>query len=144
MSYTPPTGLPFFSAYNSQFQNETNSTFDLDFDTFLNIDFASASTIIIPNNSFIWGDCRSVADASDGDIRHSFRLQFTSTGLTDKSVSIEDSGNSGNRNNPASGDMMYGLNKTGTTQNTALRCITLYNDHDQLANFNRLVGVFVQ
>jgi hypothetical protein len=144
MSYTPPTGLPFFSAYNSQFQNESNTTFDLDFDTFVNIDNVSADTLVIPSNAFIWGDCRSVADASDGDLRHMFRFHFTSTALTDQTTTQETSGNGGNRNYPMTSDMMYALNKTGTTQNTKLRCTAGYNDHDQVANFNRLVGVFIR
>jgi len=143
MSYTPQ-GLPFISAYNSVFQNESSGTFNLDFDTFVNMDNVSATTVVIPDNAFIWGDCRSTRDGTDTDFRHHFRLEFTQSLLTDRFSSVEYSGQAGSRNNPASGDIAYSLNKTGTTKNTELRCISLYNAHDQLANYNRLVGVLIQ
>lgn len=143
MSYTPQ-GLPFISAYNSVFQNESTGTYDLDFDTFVNMDNVSVTTVVIPDNAFIWGDCRSTRNGTDTDFRHLFRLQFTQSSLTDRFVSIEYSGEAGNRNYPTSGDIAYSLNKTGTTKNTELRSVSLFNDQDQLANYNRLVGVLIQ
>lgn len=145
MSYTPATGLPFFSAYNSVKQNESTSTttYSLQFDSFVNLS-GTATTLIIPDHAFMWGDCRSVGDSADTDYRHHFRLEYTQPALTDKTSSVEYSGEAGSRNNPASGDMMYGLNKTGGSLTTKLQCVSLYNDYDQIANFNRLVGVFIQ
>jgi hypothetical protein len=143
MSYTPQ-GLPFISAYNAVFQNESSGTFDLDFDTFVNVDNVGATRVVIPDNAFIWGDCKSTRNGTASDYRHHFRLQFTQSSLTDEFRSVEYSGQAGSRNNPASSDIAYSLNKTGTTQNTGLRSISLYNDHDQLANYNRLVGVLIQ
>lgn len=144
MSYTPATGLPFFSAYNSVFQNEVATTYSLDFDSFVNLSNLDAQRMVIPDHSFMWGDCRSVGNSGDADLRHHFRLEYTQSALTDKTTSVEYSGEAGSRNNPASGDMMYGLNKTGGSVNTKLQCVSLYNDYDQLANYNRLVGIFIQ
>jgi hypothetical protein len=143
MSYTPPTGLPFFSAHNSQFQNESSTTFDLDFDTFTNISFTSTNTAVIPNKAFFWGDGRSVKDAGDSDSRHFFRFHFTNTALSDQTATQETSGRGGTKSYPTTSDVMYGLNKTGVEQSTNVRCTGIFNDHDQVANFNRLVGVFV-
>jgi hypothetical protein len=143
MSYTP-SKVPFISAYNSVFQNETTGTYNLDFDTFVNMDNLSATTVYIPDNAFIWADCRSTKDGATTDFRHHFRLQFTQTSLTEEFTSVEYSGEAGSRNNPASGDIAYSLNKTGATKSTEVRSVSLYNSHDNLANFNRLVGVLIQ
>jgi len=144
MSYTPATGLPFFSAYNSVFQNESASTYSLEFDSFVNLSNTTSVQVVIPDHAFMWGDCRSVGNSGDTDYRHHFRLEYTQPALTDKTASIEYSGEAGSRNNPASGDMMYGLNKTGGSLTTKLQCVSLYNVYDQIANFNRLVGIFIQ
>ena len=141
MSYiVPKTSSSIFSAYNSTAQNESTTNYDLDFNIVRNITKSGTSTIFFEYNSFMWADCRSVKDAGDTDERHAFNLSFQSTSLSDKASSIEASGRTGIYNQNLGGDIAYGVNKTGSTVSSGIRCTGLYNDYDQTANFNRLVG----
>ena len=141
MSYlVPKTLVSVFSAYNSTAQNESATSYDLDFNTARNITKTGTSTLYFEYNSFMWADCRSVKDGADTDERHSFNLSFNSTSLSDKASSIEASGRTGVYNQNLGGDIAYGVNKTGSTVSSGIRCTGLYNDYDQTANFNRLVG----
>jgi hypothetical protein len=141
MSYlVPKTLVSVFSAYNSTAQNESATSYDLDFNTARNITKTGTSTLYFEYNSFMWADCRSVKDGADTDERHSFNLSFNSTSLSDKASSIEASGRTGIYNQNLGGDIAYGVNKTGATVSSTIRCTFLYNDYDQTANFNRLVG----
>lgn len=138
MSYTP--SKPAFNAYLSTLQNATSPSYDLEFDTFTNIDNNSSTSLNYPSKSLFFTDCRSTNDSGDTDVRHSFQLAFTKSSLTARVTSLEASGNTGIWAHDQSSGIAYGLNDTSGTISSRIRLTSLYNDPDQTSNFNRIVG----
>lgn len=138
MSYIP--SKPGFNAYLSTLQNATTVTYDLEFDTFTNIANNSSTQLVFPTRSLSFSDCRSTKDSGDADGRHSFRLEFTSSSLTARVRSHEASGQAGIWANDQAPGIAYGLNDTSWDLISRIQVRSLFNDPDQTANFNRIVG----
>jgi hypothetical protein len=138
MSYIPSNSG--FNAYLSTLQNATTASYDLEFDTFTNIVNNSSTQLVLPARSLAFSDCRSTKDSGDADGRHAFTLVFSQGSLTARVRSHEASGGAGIWSNNQAPGIAYGLNDTSGDLSSRVQVTSLFNDPDQTANFNRIVG----